>query len=77
MKTRADGRQLYQVVWIETTTTWHPAAAELPSEFRIVGDLQTNLTCDEAQAFATVANHASDLLHRRGRWAIVMPAVSN
>jgi len=64
----------YQVVWIKTSKPWDPSTDELPDEFRIVGSLQADVTSEVAEAIATVANLDSDLLHRRGRWAMVLPA---
>jgi len=64
----------YNVVWIETDAAWHHGDAELPEEFRIAGTLISNVSTWLAETIASRANLDCDLVRRRGRWALVMPA---
>jgi hypothetical protein len=64
----------YNVVWIETDEAWHHGAAELPDEFHIAGTLISNVSTWLAETIASRANLDCDLVNRRGRWAIVVPA---
>lgn len=63
----------YNVVWIETDNDWHHSDAELPEEFRITTTLISNVSTWLAETIAGRANLDCDLVHRRGRWAIVVP----
>lgn len=63
----------YNVVWIETDEGWHHSDADLPEEFHLRDTLITNVSTWLAETIASRANLDCDLVHRRGRWAIVVP----